>query len=801
MDLRSLISKLESIESKIVNEQALTLQQVAAVEKAAADKATADKAKGGWAAFTTWDPKTAGDIALSKLADQHGLPGLFNSQGEYVVAASRRMDGETGEKPQIAPPTPDDWGPLQKLGLVPRSAEGPAGLTNLLTGGKAQQEFDRVKGDSARVAARNSSDAFIKERLAKLKELIAKLKATLSSSDFSLNDVRKESIARELVESFGYKFLLEEPMPDISAAAGPATSTGKTSLRKGPTGWYFELPSGQKVTQGRGFASAEAAMDWAKNNPHIFGNPPAGTSAVDDVAKAVGASDAEKEVAKVAAKGAGGKIVGRIVPYAGMALDAADAVSRWKEGDKVGAGIAGVGAGLGWIPGIGTGISLGTMAANQARDYKAGRGDLFGPDGAFPSQTKESATESIMSFRKKLELIEAKATIEKNLGDEYFFDNDLNLYTAEGVEVTDNLTKQVIWESVWDKEVHFDEGAYDWLLGKAVGAGRGIRDFFRGAASLRDPSKYRDAVRAGGAEKAGAAVARVAQKNPKTAAAASVAAGGTAGTMLGGDGKSTSAEPPTTSSSGSNSGQAAQPSSSSGDSSSGSTDSGGSSSGSASGSGKAGDSSQGSSGSSSSSAAGSSSASGGPTPEQADLIKQIEKLMSDLHDIEEPDVMSALQDARSAIDAVSKGSKKDSGGNASSGSAGDQADQVYQGADTKPTSSGSAGDQADQVYQGADTRKDTTPAPSADKNRDSMPFSRAFADARAEALKGGPKVFTWKGKKYSTAIKGEDPTLDAAISKPRTSGQGAQPSKVGDPNINVDPMGNPQPGNIGAVGA
>jgi hypothetical protein len=37
-----------------------------------------------------------------------------------------------------------------------------------------------------------------------------------------------------------------------------------------------------------------------------------------------------------------------------------------------------------------------------------------------------------------------------------------------------------------------------------------------------------------------------------------------------------------------------------------------------------------------------------------------------------------------------------------------------------------------------------------------MTFSEAFADARKDALKGGPKTFEWNGKQYGTKLKGED---------------------------------------------
>lgn len=189
MNFRDLVNKINDISGVQRLSEGVTLAQVAAAEKTAADAAAAKKASGGWGGFTSWDPKTAGDIAVAQLADQNGLPGLFNSKGEFVVASSKRMDGQTGEKPQIAPPTPADWEPLQKLGLVPPNAEGPAGLTNFLSGGKAGQEFDQVKAasdkvnqdratDELRAGATQRSDAFAKEKIEQLNALVAQLEKT-----------------------------------------------------------------------------------------------------------------------------------------------------------------------------------------------------------------------------------------------------------------------------------------------------------------------------------------------------------------------------------------------------------------------------------------------------------------------------------------------------------------------------------------------------------------------------------------------------------------------------------------------
>ena len=158
MNFRELINKLDHINEA---EGSLTLQSIAAVEKAAMDKAVAEKAKGGFSGFTTWDPRTAGNIALAKLAQQNNFEGLFNSDGDFVVAFGDRTwssqgDGN-GTAPRVVPPSPDDWKPLAAKGLIPQNAKGPAGLTNWLTSGGAQKEFDAVKKKSADVAANTTA--------------------------------------------------------------------------------------------------------------------------------------------------------------------------------------------------------------------------------------------------------------------------------------------------------------------------------------------------------------------------------------------------------------------------------------------------------------------------------------------------------------------------------------------------------------------------------------------------------------------------------------------------------------------
>jgi len=159
MNFRELINKLDHINEA---EGSLTLQSIAAVEKAAMDKAVAEKAKGGWTGFTTWDPRVAGNIALAKLAQQNNFEGLFNSEGDFVVAYGNRTwssnsEMHPGENPRVVPPSPDDWKPLAAKGLIPANAKGPAGLTNWLSSGGAQKEFDAVKKQSADVAANTTA--------------------------------------------------------------------------------------------------------------------------------------------------------------------------------------------------------------------------------------------------------------------------------------------------------------------------------------------------------------------------------------------------------------------------------------------------------------------------------------------------------------------------------------------------------------------------------------------------------------------------------------------------------------------
>ena len=232
MNFRDLVTRLDLIE-----DAGLTLATVKAAEDAARDNAAKEKAKGGWSGFTSWDPKTSGNIAVAKLAQQNRLEGLFKSEGDFIIAyGDNEWSSKEGQSPRSAPPTPEDWKPLASRGLIPDNAKGPAGLTNWLTGGKSDGEFKAAQTQSAgvrqaaiqntgqpetQVAAPASSEVSNNKSLdpgeeiiprsgsgtpsEKAKEVDDLLKQYVSMDDNSKEDqVVAEDMHKSLIESFGY---------------------------------------------------------------------------------------------------------------------------------------------------------------------------------------------------------------------------------------------------------------------------------------------------------------------------------------------------------------------------------------------------------------------------------------------------------------------------------------------------------------------------------------------------------------------------------------------------------------------
>jgi hypothetical protein len=212
MNFRDLVTRLDLIENT-----GLTLATVQAAEQAAKENASVEKAKGGWTGFTSWDPKTAGNIAIAKLAQANRLDGLFNSDGDFIIAyGNNEWSSKEGQSPRSTPPTPEDWKPLATLGLIPDNAKGPAGLTDWLTGGKSKEEFNAVKQQSASVrqaALAGNNDGGPRTDMQKADELDDMVDKYLgnkvaSADEEPENDSTQEfaeNIYESLVESFGYQ--------------------------------------------------------------------------------------------------------------------------------------------------------------------------------------------------------------------------------------------------------------------------------------------------------------------------------------------------------------------------------------------------------------------------------------------------------------------------------------------------------------------------------------------------------------------------------------------------------------------
>lgn len=99
-----------------------------------------------------------------------------------------------------------------------------------------------------------------------------------------------------------------------------------------------------------------------------------GASAVSAGIKSVKAglsSPVAKGLVKVGSKAA--RFLGKALPGVGAGLSAYDAAQRYKRGDYLGAGIAGLAGVTSFVPGLGTLATLGLTGVNVARDYMASK--------------------------------------------------------------------------------------------------------------------------------------------------------------------------------------------------------------------------------------------------------------------------------------------------------------------------------------------------------------------------------------------------------------------------------------------
>jgi hypothetical protein len=151
------------------------------------------------------------------------------------------------------------------------------------------------------------------------------------------------------------------------------------------------------------------------------------------------------------------------------------------------------------------------------------------------------------------------------------------------------------------------------------------------------------------------------------------------------------------------------------------------------------------------------------------LIKQIQDLMAQINsdnENPEPEVAQALQDAQTAIDTASAAQtekEKEIGANQDQEDA-DMGAAMTANAQVATQTANGIDAQGNNVTMpngiNPETGTPTTPQTQAGQ---AAPANQTFGQAFKAARASGAKEFDYKGKKYSTAQKGENPALDAAM--------------------------------------
>ena len=416
-----------------------------------------------------------------------------------------------------------------------------------------------------------------------------------------------------------------KPDPKKVAAATPAAGSGQGAKPAGPRGDEFIKANLAKLAEL--VAKLEATRKPMESTDYNIAN---------ELVESFGYQTDENAAAgmgKAALSGAG-KTFARAMPGVGLALGAKDAYDRFQKGDYTGAGIAGLSGITSLVPGLGTAATLGLSAANLARDYKRGEFDDPAAATATPPAAGQGAKPQqgavnlgIAQMQKELGVDAdgmigpmTKAAMAKNpkLAAKYGFGPDGNPLpkkesVAESIaslrdrlamiEASDKEKDEII-DNDEDKESdnQQDEGVW----GSLANVGKNFASGLRGGGTVQPMVKgarggeYAGKVAPGGiaARKLGTAI----NKNPVKTALGATALGAGAGLALGG------------------SGAAAKPDRTAGGSSSGG-------------------------GSSTPTPASPNSMS----PDQQELINQIQATMATLADVEDPAVVSGLQTAQAAI--------------------------------------------------------------------------------------------------------------------------------------------------------
>jgi hypothetical protein len=317
--------------------------------------------------------------------------------------------------------------------------------------------------------------------------------------------------------------------------------------------------------------------------------------------------DATTSIGKAALGGAG-KTLAKALPGVGLAIGAKDAYDRFQKGDYTGAGIAGLSGVTSLIPGVGTAATLGLDAANLARDYKRGEFDSPAAQAAKPARTGDP---KVLALQKQLIAKGAKIQADGVMGPAtQAAMKQFPLSVAENIAMLrDQLAMLETMEEDQEEEVtevvsdDSEEQTDESALGALANIGKNFASGLKGGGTVQQIGKAGQfgKIATGGrtAQKVGSAIG----KNPVKAAAAGTAAGAGLGLALGGSGAAAKPERPT----GGAGGTPAKP------------------------------------------VTPVTPAATGLTPEQQELIKQIQATMGTLADVEDPAVVSGLQTAQSAI--------------------------------------------------------------------------------------------------------------------------------------------------------
>jgi len=153
------------------------------------------------------------------------------------------------------------------------------------------------------------------------------------------------------------------------------------------------------------------------------------------------------------------------------------------------------------------------------------------------------------------------------------------------------------------------------------------------------------------------------------------------------------------------------------------------------------------------------------------LIKQIQDLMAQINgdnENPEPEVAQALQDAQTAIDTANASQaekEKEIGANQDQEDA-DMGAAMTANAQAATQTANGVNAQGNNVTMPNGTNPETgTPTAPVAQAGQAAPANQTFGQAFKAARASGAKEFDYKGKKYSTAQKGENPALDAAMAK------------------------------------